>query len=446
MVSLTIFGGIKEIGGNKILLETKEARIFLDFGEAFSLLDEFFLPESFLSPRERFGLKDYVEFGLIPKLEGLYCSQAIERTDIPYKEPEFDAVFLSHSHADHWEHLRFLHPEIPIYMGECTKKILQSTWTTTRETKNYADKCFKTFRSGASIRIKDITVRPIHVDHSVPGAYGFIIDTPEGSIVYTGDLRAHGPRSDMTVEFLDKAASSDPLALIIEGTRVLPEEKRKDFSEEKVLEGSRKALGKARSSLVMRYPKDLDRFRTFYQVAGELGKKLVISRKTAHLLDALKGDEVGLPDPVKDERIEIYGRELRSYSKWEKPYLDKCISPEEIRKGFGKRICEIDFWTLNELIDLVPSNGVLVHSMSEPFEEDPVSLLGGRVLDNWVEHFGLEYHQLHASGHAPKSGIFDMIKQVGAKKVFPVHTLFPELFKESGAKIEIVKKGERREV
>jgi len=35
MVSLTFFGGIKEIGGNKILLETREARIFLDFGDSF---------------------------------------------------------------------------------------------------------------------------------------------------------------------------------------------------------------------------------------------------------------------------------------------------------------------------------------------------------------------------------------------------------------------------
>jgi len=32
MVKLTFFGGVSEIGGNKILLEDREARILLDFG------------------------------------------------------------------------------------------------------------------------------------------------------------------------------------------------------------------------------------------------------------------------------------------------------------------------------------------------------------------------------------------------------------------------------
>jgi len=69
MTSLTFYGGVGEIGGNKILIETREARVFLDFGESFTLLDDYFLPESFLSPRERFGLRDYFEFGLVPELE-----------------------------------------------------------------------------------------------------------------------------------------------------------------------------------------------------------------------------------------------------------------------------------------------------------------------------------------------------------------------------------------
>ncbi|GAF95596.1 unnamed protein product, partial [marine sediment metagenome] len=32
MTSLTFYGGVDEIGGNKILLEDQDTRIFLDFG------------------------------------------------------------------------------------------------------------------------------------------------------------------------------------------------------------------------------------------------------------------------------------------------------------------------------------------------------------------------------------------------------------------------------
>ena len=82
MSSITCYGGIREIGGNKILIESKEGRIFFDFGQSFSLLDDYFVPEAFLQPRDRFGLKDYFALGLIPKLKGLYSKEALERTDL----------------------------------------------------------------------------------------------------------------------------------------------------------------------------------------------------------------------------------------------------------------------------------------------------------------------------------------------------------------------------
>ena len=35
MTSLTFYGGVNEIGGNKILLEDKDTKVFLDFGKGF---------------------------------------------------------------------------------------------------------------------------------------------------------------------------------------------------------------------------------------------------------------------------------------------------------------------------------------------------------------------------------------------------------------------------
>ena len=42
MVKLTFYGGVNEIGGNKILLEDKGTKIFLDFGQSFTFGSEFF--------------------------------------------------------------------------------------------------------------------------------------------------------------------------------------------------------------------------------------------------------------------------------------------------------------------------------------------------------------------------------------------------------------------
>jgi ribonuclease J len=50
MTSLTFYGGVNEIGGNKILLEDQDTRVFLDFGMSFSLANEYF--DEFMQPRK----------------------------------------------------------------------------------------------------------------------------------------------------------------------------------------------------------------------------------------------------------------------------------------------------------------------------------------------------------------------------------------------------------
>lgn len=42
MVSLTFYGGVDEIGGNKVLLEDGDVRVFLDFGQSFTMGCNFF--------------------------------------------------------------------------------------------------------------------------------------------------------------------------------------------------------------------------------------------------------------------------------------------------------------------------------------------------------------------------------------------------------------------
>ena len=76
------------------------------------------------------------------------------------------------------------------------------------------------FRSDRRFRVGSLEIHPIHVDHSIPGAYGFIIYTSAGAVVYTGDVRLHGARPEMTQEFMAEAKAVKPLALICEGTRI----------------------------------------------------------------------------------------------------------------------------------------------------------------------------------------------------------------------------------
>lgn len=456
MTSLTFYGGVGEIGGNKILVEDGKAKIFLDFGQSFSLLDDYFV--DWLQPRGRFGLKDYFALNLMPKVKGLYNGRSLERTDLKRAEPEFDGIFISHAHFDHTAHLQYVDERIPIYIGETSKTILESNMETANSfffteeeiVKKDKDKTIippnevKTFRTGKEIDANGIKVTPIHVDHSVPGAYGFLVETKNRRIAYTGDYRSHGNKPEMTDDFVDAAEEFEPDLLITEGTRVSSGEQRKNHTEKFVREESAKVADETKGMvLAMRYPKDLDRFRTFYDLAKEKGRTLVISLKTAHLLNSLQHDEkLGLPNPITDKNIQIYAREMKTYKGWEKDMLDRSIDSEWVAQNQKGIIWELDFSQLTELIDAKPKNGACIHSMSEPFEEDPMSQLQDDVLRNWLDEFGMPHHQLHASGHSSKDEVFAMIDKIGAKKLAPVHThgmdLFPKHLEiERGKRIEI---------
>ncbi len=444
MIRLKFLGGVDEIGGNKILLEEKGTKILLDFGQSFNFGAEYFT--GWLSPRAINGLGDHFEFGLLPKISGLYAENQLQGTDFPYCEPEISAVFLSHGHFDHVAHICFVDPEIPVYLGVGTKLFLESMEETSSFC-DYKDHAYRTFRTGQKIKLDGVVVEPVHVDHSIPAAYGFIIHTQESTIAYTGDLRLHGPRRDLTEEFIEKAKAAEPDALICEGTRMALKENRKNHSESHVEQRSNRIVSSTNKIVfVARYSRDLDRFRSFYNVAKKNGRKIVITPKSAYLLSKLTADKhLSLPNPLKDEHVLVYFKRKRSgkyddsdYSPWERTFMNKMVSCDFVHKNQSNLVMDLDFYQLTELIDIRPDDGGhFIHSMSEPFSEEDIE---DEVLRNWLNHFGLRFHQLHASGHLNRGQISNLVNDVDAKQVFPVHTENASLFKQTCKNVKIPKR------
>jgi hypothetical protein len=54
LTNLTFYGAVNEIGGNKILLEDIDSKLFLDFGMSFGTASKYF--SEFLQPRKCSGL------------------------------------------------------------------------------------------------------------------------------------------------------------------------------------------------------------------------------------------------------------------------------------------------------------------------------------------------------------------------------------------------------
>lgn len=434
---ITFLGGVREIGGNKIVIEDGPDRVLFDFGPSFSgRTEEFYV--NFLQPRSTSYVKDLLEFDLLPRVEGLYGEEELYGADLPYRPPEFHGIFVSHAHFDHAGFLELIDPKIPVYVGDGTRTLFEAIEGSGNV--RYGDHDFRPLAPRSPVRIGNLEVVAYPVDHSIPGAFGYLVRTREGTIAYTGDFRAHGPRAADTHAFLGAVRAEKPEMLIMEGTRAGPDPRR-NFTEQGVREGVDRLLGSnPRLATVSCYPRDIDRLTTLYQAARAAEREFVVSMKTAHLLTTaapLLGPEA--PVPGRAPGVRVYRRTKKVYYKFEKPFLDDSVDAAFVQRHGGELLLELGLQHFAELIDIRPEAGsAYIHSMSEPFSEDDVD---DQVLHNWVDHFQLGFHQFHASGHCSGTELWEVVHAVRPRTLVPIHTEHPEAFERSGARCHLPEKG-----
>jgi len=480
-MNIKILGGKGEIGGNKILVEHKGTRILLDFGMSFGTSKLYF--SEFLQPRTCGGLQDFFEMGLLPDTPGLYRQDFLDHMGREQKEELIDAVFLSHAHADHATYLHFLHWDIPVYCTKGTKLILEALQETgsgsikeflhvTEKFRFYenskgamsrvkkgikkTEKRFEHDRvyylmdeednsgnfNSQKVKIGSLEIECCPVDHSLPGACGYIIYSDEGTLAYSGDIRFHGYNKEKSHEFVEKLKSVEPTWLLLEGTRI---DSDVVVSEEDVCDKITKYIAKAEELVFIEHPiRDLDRVYSIYQATKANNREFAISLKLAFLIQLLGDlspftlDDVKIFIPKKSWGLicnDKYDGNLKSgdYFKWEKPLIERnnTITYQDLIANPNNFVVSMNMFEIKHLIDIQPTNAIWIKSSVEPFSVDME--LDEKQKQNWLDHFKIPQYKAHASGHASGDEIRKIINTVQAKNVIAIHTEHPESY-ESGEK------------
>ncbi|MFX0097913.1 MAG: MBL fold metallo-hydrolase, partial [Candidatus Hodarchaeota archaeon] len=382
----------------------------------------------------------------------------------PHGEPCVDEVLLSHIHQDHSAYISLLDERIPVSCSEISRSHAKAVLEAGKrglETEVYdfkerplvdrraspVPRIFNLRETEKPFKIGSLEIKPFAVDHSVPGAMAFVVHTSDKTLVYTGDLRLHGVRGGLTQKFMDEAAKEDVDIMLCEGTRISENESR---SEEYVAENAHNVISQCRQLVVADFAyKDLDRFMTFYKVAKDNDRKIVISRRHAYLLGELQNvPELKKDVPrIADENILIYidrrntGRfEKSDYVTWERKFLDmsNAVKADWIHENQGRVVVCLTFFDMNELIDIAPNTGsIYVHSTSEPHNEEQI--IDEQRLNNWVDFFGLEKHHFHSSGHASGIDIQEIIQTINPKELTPIHTEQSEFFQKMHDNVKMPK-------
>jgi ribonuclease J len=494
-LTITVYGGgggsdavTGEIGGNKILLETGEQTWLLDFGMGFGKAGRFF--DEFLQPRGALGLRDYLRLELIPPLEGIY------RDDLAAHEPgiweryrqhpyyrcvdDLAGVLLTHAHQDHNGYIGFLKREIPLYTGlmtaligkgmqdlggsgefsyvapkEVTDEGTLKGVTGVRQGRPHflcdtdpavmrAVDRLRTFFAAhpgtrttfepAPVEMADqaaVGIRFYRVDHSIPGSGAFAIHTPIGWVAYSGDLRRHGHRRDRTEQAARDLAQLKPEVLIIEGTRL---DEQPAVEEPAVHEAARDVVRRETGLVIADFSaRNIERLRTFWDIAREVGRQFVVTTKDAYLLQHMHLIDPKIPSPDEDGLAILRVPRGSRRDQWEKDVLEQfsrhVTDAPQIKRAPGDYLLSLSYWDIGALIDIEPERGTFIYSASEAYDEE--QKFDHQRLENWLDYFrltkvgglpGAEKGPFHASGHIDGPGMEWLIETINPTKILPVHT------------------------
>ncbi len=392
-MNISVIRGSYQIGGSIIEVCTKRTKLIFDIGVNL----------------------DDGDNATPPYVEGLFQGGA-----------QFDAVFISHYHPDHFGLVNSLVSGIPVFVGEGAVKVIKAA-------NSYLKKeqpLFVNFiEDEKPIHVGDVTVTPYVCDHSAFDSYMFLIEAGDQKVLYTGDFRANG-RKDFN-ELLAKLPKVE--SLIIEGT-TLTREKTNNITESELediaINALQKHLGPA---FVMMSAQNADRLTTVYNISKRTGRIFAQDIYTAMIGRAINSCQLPYHDNATIKVFTHNNSDANyrlltqfNYNKISRQVLSKskyimCVRPT--LKSYLEKLAKLQSF----------KNGILFYSMWQGYKEK-------EYISDFLEYMqnkGVKIHTLHTSGHADEDTIRRLIEQVTPRKIIPVHTENLDWFKDNyGEKCE----------
>ena len=419
--------GSNEVGGNCVEVRTGSTRIIIDVG--MPLFGENRQPHD-LGKLKRLSAAELRSVGILLEIPGLF---ELDRSrDETHTVAAIDAILLSHAHQDHTGLLPFTRPEIPVYGTSGTSKMMLAGSIFANQVSVPRDR-YHTLDKDGKLRIGDIEITPIAVDHSIYGSVAYLLEADGERIIYSGDLRMHGRKPGMMHDLVASMKFKEIDVLLMEGTHFgFPDgQKETEYDVEAQIT---KLIGEAPELVLASFsPQNVDRLVAFIRAAIKTKRILVVDVYTAFVMHLIR-NEIGLPQPGQDECVRIFYPKafensverkrlqkisdlfIESRIEWSDVFAD----PSKYLMVFRPSMLRMDFE--NQL----PKKTLCLYSRWKGYLEQPEWLDTRKA----VEQSGGIIEVVHTSGHIFSEDIIGFVKSIAPKRVVPIHTFEPHLFCE----------------
>lgn len=250
---ITSLGGLGEIGKNMSVLETRNDAIIIDCGLKF--------PDSTMPGVDL----------VIP--------------DVSYlknKLRQVRGIFVTHGHEDHKGAIQFLLPRLgnpPVYATKLTQGLIS---VNLKEKKLLNTAKLKIIRTRQEVVLGDFAVEPIRVNHSIPDAVGFIIRTPVGTVVHTGDFKIdHTPVDGEPADIARLATVGDDGVTLLMSDSTNAETPGYTVSEQSIGDTIDRIFQKATGRIIVAsFASNLNRIQQMIDAAAKYDRKVSVNGRS----------------------------------------------------------------------------------------------------------------------------------------------------------------------
>ena len=432
-LNITIHRGTHEIGGTCVELTAGASRIVLDMGMPLVNPDGTEFDSRAL--RDKTG-QELLDIGILPPVGGLYA----------WQQPSVDGVLISHAHQDHYGFVNHVHPDVPVYLGEGTARLLEVSKAFTPHQIEVRSPVV--FQWPGAFDVGAFHVVPHLVDHSAFGAFAFEIEAEGKRIFYTGDFREHGYLGK-TLDIIKEKVQPGMDVLMMEGT-MLARKEEPVLTEEALAEQATEICRECKKAvLVWQSGQNVSRAVSFYKAARRSNREFVTDFYTAHVLAELGqcpgGSKLPYPGNLPDVRV-WYPKSLtdKMFDEGHGAIPNRYRFHKMTKEEMAGKLDQIMLFvrpTMSRDLKLISGleGSVLIYSLWIGYLEQKNT----KRFIKQVKDSGIDIKILHTSGHATLKTLKDLVNVLQPKTLIPIHTFHPDAYaSEFGVKTAVLSDGE----
>ena len=376
-------GGSEEIGMNANLYHFNDRWILVDLGISFP--DETDLGIDVLLP----------DFEFIKSLGD-----------------KFLGIFLTHGHEDHIGAIPYYADNIncPIWGTHFTIALLKRKLNENKKG-NHLE--LNILNVNEEIKVGDFLVKAIETSHSIPNPISILISTTAGKVFHSGDWKLkHSNNLDEKMDFENyrSVGRDGVLAMVCDSTNALVEGRTppESFAYDGLLD---EIQNRKNIVLITCFSSNISRIKSLLDIAKKTNRSVVIiGRALLRAIDAAR--EVGfinkMPDFVSLKDINLIPKSnLLIICTGSQGEPNSALS--RISKGIDKHI------------NLMKGDTVIFSSRKIPGNENAISKVQNRFLEQGVEIVTDDEKNIHVSGHPSRDELIDMYSFIKPKISIPVH-------------------------